>query len=80
MLRFWPPIKKNDKSEPMFREICSFDPQHKGNMLFDPLSLQKVAIMAPFSGHVACSQQFWDERGQNCQFFNRGPKSQHCET
>jgi len=64
----------------MFREICSFDPQHKGNMFFDPLSLQKVAIITPFLGHVACSQQFWDERGQNCHFFNRGPKSQHFET
>ena len=41
-------------------------------MFFDPLSLQKVAIMAPFLGHVACSQQFWDERGQNCNFFIGG--------
>jgi len=49
-------------------------------MLFDPLSLQKVAIMAPFLGHVASSQQFGDERGQNRIFFNRGPKSQHFET
>jgi len=44
-------------------------------MLFDPLSLQKVAIMALFLGHMAFFQQFLDERGQF--FFNRGPKSQH---
>jgi len=37
-------------------------------MLFDPLSLQKVVIMAPFLGHVASSQQFWYERGQNRNF------------
>jgi len=29
---------------------------------------------------VASYQQFWDERGQNCNFFNRGPKSQQFET
>jgi len=56
----------------MFREICSFDPKHKGNMLFDHLSLQKVAIMTPFLGHVASSQQFWDERGQNSFFLIGG--------
>jgi len=33
-------------------------------MLFDPLSLLKVVIMAHFWGHVASSRQFWDERGQ----------------
>jgi len=41
-------------------------------MLFDLLSLQKVAIMTHFLGHVASSQQFWDERGQNRIFFNTG--------
>jgi len=39
---------------------------------FDPLSLQKVAIMTSFLGHVASSHPFFDEMGQNCQFFNRG--------
>jgi len=34
--------------DPMFRKICSFD----------PLSLQKVAIMISFLGHVASFQQF----------------------
>ena len=41
-------------------------------MIFDPLSSQQVVIMAPVLGHVASSQQFWDERGQNCISFNRG--------
>jgi hypothetical protein len=40
-------------------------------MLFDPLSLHKVSIMAPFLGHMASSQQFWDGRGQNCHFLIR---------
>jgi len=34
----------------MFREICSFD----------PLSLQKIVIMAPFLGRVAASQHSWE--------------------
>jgi len=38
----------------MFRKICSYD----------PLFLQKVAIMTPFLRHVASSQQFWDERSK----------------
>ena len=41
-------------------------------MIFDPLSSQQVVIMAPVLGHVASSQQFWDERGQNCNFFIGG--------
>jgi len=36
--------------------------------------------MAPFLGHLASSQQFWDEMGQNCNILNRGPKSQLFET
>jgi len=28
--------------------------------------------MAPVWEHVASSQQFWDEKGQNCHFFNWG--------
>jgi len=51
----------------MFREIRSFD----------PLSLQKVAIMSPVLGHVASSQQFWDERGQNCFFFLFGGQNRN---
>jgi len=37
-------------------------------MTFDPLSSQKVAIMASVLGHVVSSQQFYDKRGQNCHF------------
>lgn len=39
----------------MFRKIC----------YFEPLSFQKIAIMAPFVGYVASSQKFWNERDQN---------------
>jgi len=42
----------------MFREICSFD----------PLSLQKVVIMAPFLEHMVSSQQFYDKQGTHRQF------------
>jgi len=49
-------------------------------MPFDLLSLQKVAIMAPFLGHVVSSQQFLNEWGQIFIFFNWGLKSQHFET
>ena len=38
-------------------------------MTFWPLFSQKVAIMPRVLGHVASSQQFWDEMRQNCHFF-----------
>jgi len=41
-------------------------------MIFDTLSSQKVAIMAPVLRHMVSSQQFWDKMDQNCYFFNRG--------
>jgi hypothetical protein len=41
-------------------------------MLSGPLSFQKVVIMTPFLGHVASSQQFWDERSQNRIFLTDG--------
>jgi len=45
-------------------------------MLFGPLSLQKVAIMAPVLGHVASSQHFPMFRAKIVFFFVMGPKSQ----
>jgi len=80
MLRFWPPIKKMAKATPCLGKYVLLPPNIRKVWSFSPLSSQKVAFMAPFLGHVASSQQFWNERGENCYFLNKGLKSQHFKT
>jgi len=62
-------MKKNDKSDPLcLGKSALSTPNIREIRSFDPLYSQKVAIMAPFLGHVSSSQQLWDKRGQNCNF------------
>jgi len=49
-------------------------------MFFDPLSLQKLAIMAPFFETYGVLSAILGRKRPKSHFFNRGPKSQHFET
>ena len=69
MLQFWPLLKKMAKVTPYLGKYALLTPNIREMWYFDPLSSQKVAIMPPILGHVAPSQQFWDEGDQKCNFF-----------